>query len=209
LEAFNWDRLFYENGISWGMEPAESALLVVDTFLNEQYTKVLIPGVGYGRNALPFINAGLDVTGIEISQKAIALARDNNINFPIHQGSVLDMPFHSEMYEGIFCYCLLHLFDVIQRRKVLELCHSQLEDNGIMYFVVVRTEADMFGQGAKIAKNFYRLDNGLKVFFYNECSIEDEFADFGLVDYQPFEEPIKHMPEATPLKCFLVKCVKG
>lgn len=208
MEKFNWDTLFCENGTSWGMEPSDSALLIANVFQKEQLMRVLIPGVGYGRNAIPFMNAGLKVKGIEISQEAIALARDNGINFPIQQGSVIDMPFDSERVDGIFCYCLLHLFEPLQRKQILEACYQQLANDGMMYFVVVSTQADMYSQGTCIGPDFYLLENGLSVFFYNERSIEQDFSDFGLVEYRPFEEPIKHLPSSVPLKCFLVKCVK-
>ena len=208
METFNWDQLFCDNGVSWGLAPSDSALLVADIFKYENRCHILIPGVGYGRNALPFLKAGLKVSGIELSPKAIALARENDINFPIHQGSVIDMPFDAEKVDGIFCYCLLHLFESVQRKKILEACHHQLTDDGVMYFVVVSTEAEMYGQGTRIGLDFYLLENGLKVFFYNERSIEQDFAGFGLMEYRPFEEPIKHLPSEVPLKCFLVKCMK-
>lgn len=36
---------------------------------------ILIPGIGYGRNAQVFRENGMSVTGIEISQTAIDLAK--------------------------------------------------------------------------------------------------------------------------------------
>lgn len=64
--------------------------------------RILIPGFGYGRNAKLFIENGFDVTGIEISQSAIDLAKTNGLNCMIHHGSVTSMPFDDKIYDGIF-----------------------------------------------------------------------------------------------------------
>ena len=43
-----------------------------------------------------------------------------------------------------------------------------------------------------------------RLFFYMEFS--KEFKDFGLIEAQEFDEPIKHIENQPPLKCILVKC---
>ena len=52
----------------WGFEPAESAILVKDFFVEEKLKDILIPGIGYGRNAKIFLENGINVTGIEIDE---------------------------------------------------------------------------------------------------------------------------------------------
>ncbi len=55
---------------------------------------MLIPGFGYGRNAQAFTDKGIDVTGIEISETAINLARKHFGNrLKIYHGDVSEMPF--------------------------------------------------------------------------------------------------------------------
>lgn len=70
-----WETNVQDKQMMWGEGPALSALFARDYFLKKGVTNVLIPGVGYGRNAKPFIDAGMTVTGIEVSQTAIDLAR--------------------------------------------------------------------------------------------------------------------------------------
>lgn len=77
-----------------------------------------------------------------------------------------------------------------------------------MCFTVVSKNASMFGYGNKAGKNRYKLANGLKVFFYDEVSIKKEFGDFGLELFEEINEPIKHMNNEPPLKCYLVICYK-
>jgi 2-polyprenyl-3-methyl-5-hydroxy-6-metoxy-1,4-benzoquinol methylase len=87
---------------------------------------ILIPGVGYGRNAQIFIENGIKVTGIEISKTAIELARKHyGTDINIYHGSVADMPFDNSRYEGIFCYALIHLLDSQEREKLIHDCYNQ------------------------------------------------------------------------------------
>ena len=73
-----WDQKFKEEKISWGFEPAESAIRAKDFFVENNIKDILIPGIGYGRNAKVFLDNGIKVTGIEISQNAIDLAKEEN-----------------------------------------------------------------------------------------------------------------------------------
>jgi 2-polyprenyl-3-methyl-5-hydroxy-6-metoxy-1,4-benzoquinol methylase len=198
----------YKKGAIWKFEPSDSAILVAKLFHSISVKNILIPGIGYGRNAKPFVDKGISVIGIEISKPAIKLARDNSFTFPIHHGSVLDMPFDNDKYDGIFCYSLLHLFNKQERFQFLSSCYNQLNKNGYMFFVIVSTKDKSFGTGKKINKNRYKIENGLKVFFYDNNSIYKEFKHFGLIEYEEFDEPIKHMPNEQPFKCFIVKCRK-
>jgi SAM-dependent methyltransferase len=202
-----WDALFNETPI-WGLEASDSAILTAEDFSSKGIKNVLIPGIGYGRNAIPFFKKGINISGIEISQSAINIARKNKFNFPIQWGSVLEMPFNSKMYDGIYCYSLLHLFNKKERNKFLNSCFKQLNINGEMIFVVISTNDKMFGYGEIISENYFKMPNGLSVFFYTPDSIKKEFKDFGLIDFHEINEPIKHLNDKQSLKCFIVKCKK-
>src|SRR5262245_63394905 len=107
-----WEEAFVRHQVIWGLEPTASAVLAGADFARRGVKSVLIPGIGYGRNAKPFLDAGMEVTGIEISPTAIELARSKlGLELPIHQGSVTDMPFDERRYDGIFCFGLLYLLE--------------------------------------------------------------------------------------------------
>jgi len=94
-----WESNFLEKQTMWGFEPAESAIAAKDFFLKEKVKDILIPGIGYGRNAKIFLDNEINVTGIEISKTAIDLARSQNkLDIQIHHGSVIDMPFDNKLY---------------------------------------------------------------------------------------------------------------
>jgi len=204
-----WDEMFRKIGTSWSFEPVDSALRTSDLFASEKIRNVLIPGIGFGRNAKPFLEKGMDVTGIEISETAIQLARENGLKIPIHHGSVVEMPFDDSVYDGIYCYALIHLLNQNERRQFLKNCHNQLCDGGLMVFVTVsKSYTKLYEQGKPVSKDRFRIQNGLDVFFYDSVSIEREFGKFGLIEYREIEEPIKHMPNEEPMKFLKVVCRK-
>ena len=204
-----WDEMFQKIGILWKFEPADSAIFARDLFVQNKFRKILIPGVGYGRNARLFTKTGFDVTGIEISETAILLARENELYFPIHHGSVMKMPFDDSVYDGIYCYALIHLLNKNERRQFLKNCYNQLRPGGLMVFVSVSKNYKMYGQEKLISKDRFHIKNGLDVFFYDQDSIKREFWKFGLIEYREIEEPVKHMPNEEPMKFWMVICRKG
>jgi SAM-dependent methyltransferase len=185
-----WEAAFSEKQLMWGLAAAASAVFARDYFARLGVEEVLIPGVGYGRNAQVFLDHGMSVTGIEISDTAIALARAQlGLQFPIHHGSVADMPFDGKRYGGIFCYGLIYLLDADGRAKLIRDCSHQLGHGGHMIFTVISKKAPMYGQGAKLGEDWYERLPGLKMFFYDASSIEREFGPYGLVELSEIDEP--------------------
>lgn len=184
----------------WGFEPAPSTLLVKDFFVKQTVKNVLIPGIGYGRNAQPFRDNGMAVTGIEISKTAIDLAHAHfGDNVKIHHGSVTEMPFDNKLYDGIYCYALIHLLDKKEREKLICDCYNQLAENGFMIFAVVTKKAQIYGHGAAIGKNRFELFGGVKMFFYDIESVQEEFGKAGLFE-------ITEVMDVYPF--YLIKCKK-
>jgi len=203
-----WESRFKEEGAMWKFEPSDSAMITMDLYKSKGINKILIPGFGYGRNAKLFYDNGFEVTGIEISQSAINLAKLNGLNCKIHHGSVVSMPFDNEQYDGIFCYALIHLLNKNERRKFLESCYRQLKSQGLMIFTVVSTDASMYGNGRRLSKDRFEIMKELSVYFYDSESVKKEFANFGLIEFKNITEPIKHMIGQEPLKCKYVVCRK-
>ncbi len=153
-----WESSFKEMQTSWGFEPSDSAILAKDFFLHENVKEILIPGIGYGRNAKIFCDNGFNVTGIEISKTAIDLAKkENGLDLKIHNGSVTEMPFDETLYDGIFCYALIHLLNSRERKKFIRDCFNQLKPNGYMIFTVASKKISMYGTGKQLSKDRFEI----------------------------------------------------
>lgn len=185
-----WEAAFTKMQLAWGLLPTRAALLACDHFDREGVRDVLIPGIGYGRNALPFLERGMSVTGIEISETAIALARSAlGLQIPIHHGSVTDMPFDDREYDGVFCYGLIYLLDTAAREKLIRDCSRQLSPGGHMIFTVISKKAPMYGQGPRLGDDCYERLPGLPMYFYDAVSVAREFGPHGLVELSEIDEP--------------------
>jgi 2-polyprenyl-3-methyl-5-hydroxy-6-metoxy-1,4-benzoquinol methylase len=196
-----WESTFIDKQEMWGFEPSKSSVLTKDFFVQKSVKNILIPGIGYGRNAQIFSDHGIVVTGIEISKTAIDMAKKRyGPDMTMYHGSVTDMPFDKCRYEGIFCYALIHLLDESERGKLIHNCYNQLTDNGYMVFVAISKEASTYGQGKFVSKDRYEIFDGVKMFFYDRESINTEFSKAGLFE-------IAEVTENYPF--FLIKCKKG
>jgi SAM-dependent methyltransferase len=203
-----WESSFIEKQMMWGLEPADSAILANDFFLEKKVKDILLPGIGYGRNAKIFLDNGINVTGIEISRTAIDLARQNGLDIPIYHGSVTDMPFDNKLYDGIFCFALIHLLNRREREKLIKDCYSQLKPNGYMIFTAVSKKVPMFGKRKQLSKDRFEIMEGVKMFFYDSDSVKQEFGKYGLAELSEIDEPSKNKKNKPPLKFIIIKCKK-
>jgi SAM-dependent methyltransferase len=203
-----WESRFKNEGEMWKFEPSDSALFALELFMSNGIKNILIPGFGYGRNAKIFLENGFSVTGIEISESAIKIAKSNGLNCPVHHGSVTSMPFDNQQFDGIFCYALIHLLNKYERRTFLKSCYNQLNKGGIMVFTITSRQMSLYGNGRYLSKDRFEISKGLKVYFYDNESVTKEFSEFGLESCSDIEEPTKFMEGVEPTQLKIVICRK-
>ncbi|MFU2029167.1 SAM-dependent methyltransferase [Bacillus wiedmannii] len=204
-----WESSFIEKQIMWGFEPTESALLTKDFFVEKSVKDILVPGIGYGRNAKVFIENGINVTGIEISKTAIDLAKQNGLeDVRMYHGSVNEMPFDNKLYDGIFSHALLHLLNEQEREKFIKDCYNQLKPGGYLIFTTVSKKAPMYGKGNQLDKDYYEIMEGVKMFFYDSESIKQDFNKYGLVQISEIDEPNKNVENKPSINFLMIKCRK-
>ncbi|WP_437372104.1 class I SAM-dependent methyltransferase [Maribacter litoralis] len=195
-----WEHAFNNRQEMWGMTPTKSAQLATEIFKKNGIKIVLIPGIGYGRNAKPFLDNGIHVSGIEISKTAIELAHKHyGERLDIFYGSVTQMPFNDKKYEGIFCHALIHLLDDQERKKLIKDCYDQLIENGYMIFTAVTKQAPEYGKGELLGEDRYEVHKGAAIFYYDKESVKKEFEAYG-----PLE--VIEVTENQPM--YLIKCKK-
>ncbi|MHC2836053.1 class I SAM-dependent methyltransferase [Bacillus sp. F9_6S_D1_P_5] len=204
-----WESSFIEKQTMWGFEPTESAILTKKFFLEKNVKDILVPGIGYGRNAKVFIENGINVTGIEISKTAIDLAKQNGLeDVRMYHGSVNEMPFDNKLYDGIFSHALLHLLNGEERENFIKDCYNQLKPGGYLVFTTVSKKAPMYGKGKQLDKDYYEVMEGVKMFFYDSESVKNDFKKYGLVQVSEIDEPNKIMENKPAINFLMIKCKK-
>lgn len=197
-----WESSFQDKQAMWGFEPADAAIDTVKLFRLHKLNKILFPGFGYGRNAKVFTDNGFYVTGIEISETAIGIAKKYyGETIKVYHGSVSAMPYDQELYDGIFCYALIHLLQDEERAKLISDCYNQLRSGGLMVFVAISERDAAYGQGQELSKNRFLTKHGVNLFFYDLESIEREFGNYGLLEAKEVGEPTKNSGN-RPSQCF-------
>jgi predicted SAM-dependent methyltransferase len=134
------------------------------------------------------------------------LARQNGIDISIHNGSVAEMPYDNKLYDGIFCYALIHLLCSSERKKFIKDCYSQLKPNGYMIFTTVSKKAPMYGKGKQLGKDQFEIMKGVKMFFYDSDSVKQEFGEYGLIDFSEIDEPNNSIENKSSINFIIIKC---
>ena len=202
-----WEAAFVEKRRMWGNAPTQSALFAADDFARAGIGDVLLPGIGYGRNALPFLERGIRVTGIEISETAIALARSElGLDIVIHHGPVANMPYDDHRYGGVFSHGLVHLLDAPGRADFFRNCHDQLGPDGRMIVTLLSKRAPMYGRGPKLGDDYYEAVPGAPMYFYDADSVARDLGPFGLVTQHDLDEP---GPHGGTMPFIVAVCARG
>lgn len=80
--AKTWQQYYEDRGYGlWGFSPSPTAKILSKAILDSnpprsERVEIVDWGCGYGRDSLYFLELGFDVIGIDLSEKAIALARE-------------------------------------------------------------------------------------------------------------------------------------
>jgi SAM-dependent methyltransferase len=80
--AKTWQQYYENRGYSlWGFSPSPTARILSKAILDgnpprSERVEIVDWGCGYGRDSLYFLELGFDVIGIDLSEKAISLARE-------------------------------------------------------------------------------------------------------------------------------------
>ncbi len=205
-----WESSFIDKQEMWGLEPAESAITTLELFKKHKLNSILIPGFGYGRNANIFTENGFKVTGIEISETAIDIGKKHfGDNIKVYHGPVSSMPYDKELYDGIFCYALLHLLNAKERIKLINDCYNQLKLNGYMVFVTISKKDNRYGEGKEISKDTFETKHGVTLFFYDSDSVQTEFGNYGLIEVKEISEVSKNIENKSSQKFVQIICRKN
>ena len=191
-----WDSRFLREGYIWSEKPSESAKYANGLFNKYDIIDLLILGIGYGRNSLPFLESGYNVSGIEISEVAIELLHKSDLSnkIKVFNGSLIDMPFEDVKYDAIFSFNVLHLFNRKDRQTIMDKCKSQLNPNGLIFFTVMSELEAGYGEGIKIEENTFEK-KGKPVHFFTDEDLKQHFRKYEIIESDLIDEAEQHSKE--------------
>jgi SAM-dependent methyltransferase len=189
-----WDRRYAGEGKIWGDTPSVTALYACEFFRTEGVRCVLIPGIGYGRNARIFVEAGMSVEGVEISGEAVNILKNDLPGAICRQGSVLDTPFGGP-YDAIYCFNVLHLFKSKDRLALVNKCRDALADGGLAFFTVFSELEPSFGKGRETEPGTFESKPGRPVHYFTGAGLRDLFNGFDILEQGLVEDPEDHGDE--------------
>lgn len=164
----------------------------MERFREHDVKSVLIPGSGYGRNSKLFSDAGFEVTGIEISEEAVRLAKEHDPKTIFYNASVIDMSYLDVIYDSVYCFNVLHLFRADDRVLFLNQCSDRLKPGGLMFFTVFSEDEPTFGKGPVMEPNTFESKPGRPVHYFTEADLLAHFQGFEPLETGLIEDPENH-----------------
>jgi SAM-dependent methyltransferase len=187
-----WDKRYRAEGKIWGDMPSRTAGQALEIFRQNKAKKILVPGSGYGRNTRLFSASGFDVTGIEISPAACAMAREFDPQTQVYNASALDMSLLQDKYDAIYCFNVLHLFREGERKLFIRQCLARMKTNGLMFFTVFSEKEPSYGKGREVEANTFESKPGRPAHYFTDEDLQGHFKDMTTVATGITEDPEDH-----------------
>ena len=158
----------------------------IDFFIKQLKGKnILDIGCGTGRDAEYFVNKGLDVVGIDLSDRFIEISRAKVPNAKFIKMDMRNINFPLESFDGIWAMASLLHIPKIEAINTIKQLRKVLKTNGIIYISVKLGEGEKF-----IKRDRYK---GLEKFFafYTESEISDllEKCGFEIIKLSLYKVP--------------------
>lgn len=190
------EQRFQKEGMVWGNKPSVTVDIAVEYFKEFNVHSVLVLGSGYGRNAEALAKKGFQVSGIEISKTALKIAeksnKENKCGIDYKLGSVLEMSYPRESFDGAYCFNVLHLFQKESRKKFLEAVYRILKLESIVFFTVFSEKEPSFGKGVQIEPNMFEGKKGRPIYYFTKQDLDNHFKKYEILDNKLIEEPENH-----------------
>jgi 2-polyprenyl-3-methyl-5-hydroxy-6-metoxy-1,4-benzoquinol methylase len=143
----------------------------------KENAKILDIGCGAGVPVFKLLSEKYDITGIDISEKMIELAKKNLPNGKFIISDILDYDFNKSQFDAIVSYYTL--FHLPREKHILFIkkCHDLLKNNGILIVTVGMYDEDSYTEdffGTRLYWSNYNFDFYKKMILNNNFIIVDE-----------------------------------
>lgn len=142
-----------------------------------EVTRALDLGCGHGRHVIMLAEHGYHVSGIDISDIAIAIAREwvtqKGLKADLQTGTVTALPYGDNVFDLVVSHGVLdHIYYDESRQAVGEI-HRVLKPNGLLYVDLISALESGCGQGQEVGRRTYIVPDGA------EAGVPQRFFELG------------------------------
>jgi len=205
-----WNKRFQKDKLIWGEEPSGAALMAIEVLKSREnnYYNIIDIACGYGRDSALFKENNYEVSGIDISEEAIALAKEIYPQIDFMLGDVFNLPFEDNCFDVVFGNFIIHLFTKERRESLKNEIMRITKPGGMIVLSVASTDDPDFGKGELIEENCYVNERGVIKFYFTRELVLKEFEEFKEIDiFEIVEEHDHDFPHVH--KSFTIFLKKG
>lgn len=178
----------YEKGAVWTeLNPPKELINLIES-KNIKPCKVLDVGCGEGFYAIYLAKKGFEVTGIDISENAIKLAKENskkqgvNIKFiPIDITNLKEI----DKFDFVFEWAILHHIMPERRKEYLDNIKKSLNKKGKYLSVCFNNQNPDFGAKGKnlrVVSEGSKMPAGTKLYYSSFEEMKQLFESFNIIE---------------------------
>ncbi len=150
-EKKDWDKRYDENDLPWDSGMPDTALINLVTSWPNTPGKVLDIGCGTGTNAVWLAEQGAEVTGLDISTSAIALAEqrraEHGVNCRLMAEDFLTCSLEPDSFDLIFDRGCFHCISEENQRRYVEKAATCLQPDGLWFSLIGNKDQENNGEG--------------------------------------------------------------
>ena len=147
--------------------------------------EVLDLGIGHGKNSIPLVKLGYNVTGVDYSAKCIEICKTACPELNLIQSDIRTFLIKKNKYDLISSRCVLHFFHKDDSYEIINNIKSCLKLNGLVYIHVFSSDDPRLKLHAN-SKDFEVLENNILhntvndtyISFFTKNEILDLFKNF-------------------------------
>jgi cyclopropane fatty-acyl-phospholipid synthase-like methyltransferase len=193
----SWDAEYSKNRQIWGERPSELALEAAKRLIKSKgrSMRVLDVGCGYGRDTIFIVKClGFRVLGIDVSEKAVELARENAANALAREAEfkIIDFCDVQGLYDIVLVSNLYHLLDPHMRRDLSKHVVRLLAPEGRLFLnsISVR-DPEHYGVGTPVQGEENSWVDGKYIHLLTEKELRRDFSNLTISELfeHEYEEP--------------------
>jgi len=190
-----WDSQYENNERLWGETPSILALAAGEHFqkhgLAGKMQNVLDIGCGYGRHTLYLAElTGCTVLGVDISEKAIALAKKNrreDFRIKFLCCGFIELAENKE-YDVVFLSNFYQLLKKEERSELRRIIVKVLKPNGLLFLSTLSTrDPEHSGKGTPVPGEINSFVDNVYLHLCEQSELEEDFGFFRIKELYEHE----------------------